>query len=294
MGRTHFTCRYCGFGVPADSPVCPGCRRPAIDDWRKRARAFAEMERRVRWDAPPLHDDGYRSLLTPAEIGRFALWATATVGVVTALLYAGWTFRVDDPELRFEGAELDLAGVARSATFVLLGLVAFTGLAFVTWAVRAYRNLPALGINERRYWTIWLVVGWIIPGANLLVPKLLVDDIWRASSPDAPIDGADEWHRRPVASIVNRWWCSFLVTPAIVVLGVVTARGGLDDFEQQVAVGAMGVLAAISIVVAATAARQLMAVVTVAQARRADVIEDRRGDQRITETHRRATERSLW
>ena len=196
-------------------------------------------------------------------------------------LHLLWLGRIDDPSLTLDTTEVQLAPVARWVTGGLLVLLALTGAAFVAWAVRAYRNLPALGIRERRYWTIWLVIGWIIPGANLLVPKLVVNDIWRASSPRVPVDGGRGWQHRPVASIVNRWWCSFLVTPAVVVLAVVTARGGLDAFEQQLAVGALVVVAAIALVVAATSARVLIAVVTVAQARRADIIVDLRTDERL-------------
>lgn len=204
----------------------------------------------------------------------------AAVAVVTAAILAAWTFRTDDPVVTIDSTDVDIEVLADVTVVAFLGVLAMTGIAFVAWAVQAYRNLPALAIEERRYWTIWLVVGWVIPGANLLVPKLVVDDLWRGSSPEAGVLGGDSWQRRPVASIVNRWWCSFLITPAIVVLGFVEARGGVDDFEQQLAVGGLCVAAAMSILVAAVAARRMVAVVTVAQARRADVIVDLRENQR--------------
>ncbi len=294
MTRTNITCRHCRFAIPADAPVCPGCRRPAVHDWHHRARELAAVERRARRARPPLHDDGYRSLLRRAGVARSTLWASASVAVAVAGLHLLWLGRIDDPSLTLDTTEVQLAPVARWVTGGLLVLLALTGAAFVAWAVRAYRNLPALGIRERRYWTIWLVIGWIIPGANLLVPKLVVNDIWRASSPRVPVDGGRGWQHRPVASIVNRWWCSFLVTPAVVVLAVVTARGGLDAFEQQLAVGALVVVAAIALVVAATSARVLIAVVTVAQARRADIIVDLRTDERLARDHLLAVERSRW
>ena len=173
-----------------------------------------------------------------------------------------------------EPTAVDVADLARWSIVASLVVLAVTATAFVRWAVRAYRNLPALRIENRRYWTIWLVIGWIIPGANLFVPKLVVNDLWRASSPEASLLGGDSWQRRPVASVVNRWWGSFLVTPAIIVLGVVTAAGGVDQFEQQAAVGALCLAATSGIIVAAVEARRLVAVVSVAQARRADVVVD--------------------
>lgn len=281
MGRTHATCRHCGFGVPADAPLCPGCRRPAIDDWRKKVRTQHRVQRRARRQSvPPLQDDGYHSLLTPATVARALLSLAATVAVATAAVVAVWSFRVDDPEILVGSTEVDVETLADVTVVTFLGVLAVTGVAFVYWAVQAYRNLPALAIEDRRYWTIWLVIGWVIPGANLLVPKLLVDDVWRGSSPDAGVLGGDSWQRRPVASIVNRWWCSFLVTPAIVVFGVVEARGGIVGTEEQLLVGALCVAASASILVAAVAARRMVAVITVAQARRADVIVDLRDQQR--------------
>lgn len=207
------------------------------------------------------------------------LAVAAVVGVVTAVALALWTFRVDDPMLVVDGTPIDVAAVGRGCVAGLLGVVCLTGVVFVYWAVRAYRNLPALAIEDRRYWTIWLIVGWVIPGANLLVPKLLVDDLWRASSPSAGIAGGAGWQRRPVASIVNRWWSSFLLTPGVALLAHVQTRGGLDGVEQKLMVGSLTVVAAVCVVVAAVAARGLVAVVTVAQARRADVIADAREAQ---------------
>ena len=294
MARSNITCRHCGFAVPADAPVCPGCRRPVVDGWHRRARELAAAERRARRARPPLHDDGYRSLLRRASAARSTLWAAAAVSVAVAALHLVWLGRVDDPVVRLDTTSWRIDELARRVTAGLLILLAITGVAFVAWAVRAYRNLPALGIRDRRYWTIWLVVGWILPGANLLVPKLLVDDIWRASSPRVPIDGGPGWQHRPVASVVNRWWCSFLVTPAVVVLAVVTVHGGLDEFADKLAVGALVVAAAGALVVAASAARVLVAVVTVAQARRADIIVDLRADQALAHDHLLAVERSRW
>lgn len=273
--RTHTTCRHCGFGIPADAPLCPGCSRPAVDDWRAEAR----RQRRERPPiATPLVDDGYRSLVVAATVARGLLWTSAAAAAVTGAAFAWWTARIDDEIVTLPGdgtpTTIDVSDVATWAIGAFVAVLVVTAAAFVHWAVRAYRNLPALRIEERRYWTIWLVIGWVIPGANLFVPKLVVNDLWRASSPNASLLGGDSWQRRPVASIVNRWWWSFLVTPALVFLGVVTARGGLDDFEQQAAVGVLCVAATASILVAAVAARRLVAVVSVAQARRADLVVD--------------------
>ena len=290
--RTHVQCRRCGFGIPADAPLCPGCRRPAIDDWKRRARSVAAIERQARRIDPPLRDAGYRSLLGPATTARMLLVVAVGSAVVTAAAYA-LAVVVDDATIAVGSTTVAITDLALWSTVALLFVMLVTGVGFVRWAVRAYRNLPALGITERRYWTIWLVVGWVIPGANLLVPKLLVDDLWRASSPNLPVDPGDSWQRRPVATLVNRWWCSFLLSPALVVFAVVAARGGIEDFDRRLTVGAACVAAAVAVVVAGTAARRLVAVVTVAQARRADVLVDVRDAERAATGHRLAMTRAL-
>ena len=289
MTRTHETCRHCGFGVPADAPLCPGCSRPAIDDWKRRARAIGAIERRARRLPPPLGAAGYRSLLRLASLARASLLASAAVGSAAAALHAATAATSGGTA----GTGLDVATASKAATTALLVSLVVTGAAFVAWAVRAYRNLPALGITERRYWTIWLVVGWVIPGANLLVPKLLVADIWRASSPAVPVDDGDRWQRRPVASLVNRWWCSFLLTPAVAVLAVAAARDSWVHSDRRLTVGAACVAASIGVVVAASAARRLVAVITVAQARRADAVHQMRVDEEVAAQHRLALYRAI-
>lgn len=286
MTRAHHRCRRCDFVIPADAPLCPGCRRPAVEDWAVRARRIAAVEREARRLAPPLHDAGYRSLLLTATLARAALALTAAVAVVVAVLSA--TATLPEQQAATVGdVVLDADELARAATAALGTMVIATGAAFVAWAVRAYRNLPALGITDRRYWTIWLVIGWVVPAANLLVPKLLVDDLWRASSPSVAVDGRD-WRRRPVDSLVNRWWCSFLLTPSLAVLAAVAVGGGIGSTDARYVAGAACVAAAVSVVVAGVSARRLVAVVTVAQARRADLIVDVRRHEQAAVGHRLA------
>ena len=289
MSAAH-GCRHCGFGIPADAPVCPGCSRPAIDDWRRRARAARSVERQARRVDPPLHESGYRSLLRTALVSRALLGTAAAAGVVTAALHAGSATTATATE-RSPG--LSLTEAARWSTLALLVLVGTTGLAFVGWAVRAYRNLPALGITDRRYWTVWLVVGWVVPGANLLVPKLVIDDIWRASSPSLPIGAGDGWQRRPVASLVNRWWCSLLLGPAVVVLAAVGTRTDAFAADGRLMVAGASAVASAAVVTAAVSARRLVAVITVAQARRADRVWAVQRDAESARQHRLAMARAV-
>ena len=55
-----------------------------------------------------------------------------------------------------------------------------TGVFFLFWFHRAYRNLPALG-GDRRYGTGWAIGSWFVPFLNAWRPKQIVNDIWRES-----------------------------------------------------------------------------------------------------------------
>jgi hypothetical protein len=150
--------------------------------------------------------------------------------------------------------------------------LAVTGMVFVAWGARGYRNLAALRVGNTRYWTAWTVIGWIVPGANLFVPKLVMNDLWRASSPTLPVDPSPGWQRRPVGGVVTRWWALWLAVPAAVGFAVTFDAGDPNSVAHASAVEASAVFAAVALYGAAQAARQMMGIVTVAQARRSEVV----------------------
>ncbi|WP_405616596.1 DUF4328 domain-containing protein [Streptomyces sp. NBC_00076] len=81
-----------------------------------------------------------------------------------------------------------------SATAVLCALV------FLSWLWRARDNARALSGERPRYSAIWVYLGWILPLANLWVPRGLVVDIHRASAPG-----------RRLPRSVNWWWGLWLI-----------------------------------------------------------------------------------
>lgn len=81
-----------------------------------------------------------------------------------------------------------------SATAVLCALL------FLSWLWRARDNARALSGERPRYSAIWVYLGWILPLANLWVPRGLVVDIHRASAPG-----------RRLPRSVNWWWGLWLI-----------------------------------------------------------------------------------
>ncbi|MFG2223435.1 DUF4328 domain-containing protein [Streptomyces sp. NPDC048644] len=73
-------------------------------------------------------------------------------------------------------------------------------LTFLIWLLRVQANARALSGKPPRYALPWLYAGWIVPIANLWLPRGIIVDIHRASAPD---------ERLP--RVVNWWWGLWLV-----------------------------------------------------------------------------------
>ena len=90
---------------------------------------------------------------------------------------------------------------------VALGFLVATGLAFIVWFWRAYRNLDGLRAT-RRYGSGWAIGAWFCPIGNLFIPKRIADDLWQAN---------ERWaltSRSPMASeksmLVLWWWGTWI------------------------------------------------------------------------------------
>ena len=290
--KLAFECRHCGYAVPKDLVRCPGCSRsyrrpgrpaPTTNEWdllglwpTPPPRPEKGPKRYMRVERADTSPPAYRSLLGLALPLRFLLAVTGwgAVGIaglrairlVVTAVAEPWP--VDRPETLWQNTATWSRALAGAEVFA----IAVTGLVFMAWAYRAYENLPALGIHDRRYWTAWAVLGWVLPGVNLFVPKLLIDDVWRASSPSLPARVPANWQRRPVGDVVHRWWVLWLVTPALaVVVTTLVARDPSELGQTRLWEGA-ALLAGLALAGAAKAGRQVVGIITVAQAHRADLV----------------------
>ena len=67
-----------------------------------------------------------------------------------------------------------------------LGLLIGTGITFLIWFSRAYRNLTALGASGLRSTPSMSVGWWFVPFYSLVRPYQLACEIWKASDPTVP------------------------------------------------------------------------------------------------------------
>ncbi|HEV3463863.1 MAG TPA: DUF4328 domain-containing protein, partial [Actinomycetota bacterium] len=139
---------------------------------------------------------------------RVALWLSMLLALASAVANLGDTGAAR--RLAGEGASTgDLylwVGAVQAAWFLI------TAGLWLAWFRRAYLNLPALGARRLRYRPWWAVGAWLLPVFSLFRPKQVLNDIWRASDPDLPLDQPDAWRKRPVPELLGWWWLAFLAS----------------------------------------------------------------------------------
>jgi uncharacterized membrane protein YtjA (UPF0391 family) len=79
-------------------------------------------------------------------------------------------------------------------------LLVATAILFISWLYGAYERLPAIGSTPRfKPW--WAIAAWFVPILNLIRPKQIVDEVWRAGDEPFPT----------VPVFVHLWWAAWIV-----------------------------------------------------------------------------------
>jgi len=182
-------------------------------------------------------------------------WVTAVVfGISSVMFVVTWTdwssYMIADGRfvdlLESDQDAFSANGLAYFAAFV-------AGILFIVWLYQAYRSAESRGATGRRWGPGWTIGGWFIPLANLVIPKLVVNEVDRMSNPEAgvaPIEA--RWKMLPRMTSSDLWW-------VLLVGGVLTSWIGswlynsTPDFDTS-ATGNAYVLFAISQGVLAVAA----------------------------------------
>ena len=89
------------------------------------------------------------------------------------------------------------------------------GILFIVWLYRAYRSAESRGAVGRRWGPGWAIGGWFIPLANLVIPKMVVNETDRMSNPETgapPIE--DRWKQLPRMRSSDAWWLLLLLGTA--------------------------------------------------------------------------------
>jgi hypothetical protein len=83
------------------------------------------------------------------------------------------------------------------------GLLLVALLQFSIWLASMRDVADVLWRQGQRRRRAWLAFGWVIPVAQLFVPKMFVNDLWAASQPES--------QRRRGHPLLTAWWLSVLI-----------------------------------------------------------------------------------
>ena len=170
------------------------------------------------WPPPPTNtpDDGrsrqlallaqYRS---PTMLSRFMLVCLAGAVLLEV---------ISAVELLLGASAMTMSrGVAQLASTMATA----TGVLFLCWIHRLYKNLPCLGVSGLRYSPGVAVVMFLLPIINIYKPIVIVREIWRATSPPevlAAVNGS--WRKAPSSPLIGLWWIAFYLYDT---LGAITS-----------------------------------------------------------------------
>ena len=173
--------------------------------------------------------DGLRTALIVLNVCAVAAGAWLMVALLNRLSL------VDDLETGLVSIEfvqqaqnaddtVQAAGLATLVVFVV------TFIVFIVWQWRCAKNAEVVGRYVGKWSPGWSIGGWFIPFANFVIPILVLQDLWRASDPNAePVQ-----HTRPRGSgLLTAWWVVFLVST--VAMNVIDADSAdtLDQFRSS-------------------------------------------------------------
>ncbi|MBW8484246.1 DUF4328 domain-containing protein [Actinomadura parmotrematis] len=157
----------------------------------------------------------------------------------------------------FDPAATSRSLLPYTEVFVICGLLAgLTGLLYLAWLWRAYRQSP----GPHRYHRSWVVLGWLCPVVNLWLPPRLVYDVWVNSGRYRTAE------RQAAGAVVAAWWGCLLTGLAAARLFAGAHADSLAEARYDVH---LGVAAAAFLALAAA-----FCMVTVFQVTRLQVLRD--------------------
>ena len=98
----------------------------------------------------------------------------------------------DDPVQNFVGLLQSFIAVA-------------TGITFLKWIYRAYKNTQGFGAEGLRYSPGWAVGYYFLPVLGLVRPVQVMSEIWRVS------ENPHDWRQRAGSWLIGAWWGLFLI-----------------------------------------------------------------------------------
>jgi hypothetical protein len=172
----------------------------------------------------------------------------------------------------------DVLQRANDADDFVSGAAAFYGLTqlaivvlFIIWQFRAAKNNEALDRVGARFTPGWSIGAWFIPLANLVIPVLIMQDLWRGATPETP-RGDPRWRSARGSWLIGVWWAAWLIS----LLRFVASNSGLDDSTSLDDIEASNTVALVGVVATAIAAVLAAFVVWMLSRRQLDMLRAQR------------------
>src|SRR5207249_9121547 len=115
------------------------------------------------------------------------------------------------------------------------GLGIVTGIAFLKWIYRAYKNIQGFGAQGLRFSPGWAVGYYFIPILSLIRPVQVMSEIWRAS------DDPRYWSQKQGSSLIAVWWILFLLYTGVTQIALEIAFNASSN-EQWTLAAVMAIL----------------------------------------------------
>jgi hypothetical protein len=114
---------------------------------------------------------------------------------------------------------------------------------FIIWMFRAAKNNEALGRTGARFGPGWSIGSWFIPFANLVIPVLIMQDVWRGSNVGGR-RGELNWRATSGSALVAWWWVAWLASLVRFTYSGsgLHDSGSLDDIETSNTIALVGVV----------------------------------------------------
>jgi uncharacterized Zn finger protein (UPF0148 family) len=189
--------------LPPRSEPAPMPRPSRFDDDEPETREERERRRRLRRRRRYMPRRGWPNPQAPVGHGvalaariLLGLAAAAEFGLLAVDLRA---FRI--AENRFQATEAVNMGIGLQVLILIP-----TGLVFLVWFNQAYRNLTRMQVADLSWSGGWSIGGFFLPLANLVIPCLVAQEIWRASRPEQDLDRSRGWKKERWSAAITLWW----------------------------------------------------------------------------------------
>jgi len=162
---------------------------------------------------------------------QWVLLASGVLSLATAVAVISENTNLDADRVRRSIDVFEALGTAGALLSILTLAGLAGGILMVVWLFQAY------GIAERRgptgtTWSQgWAIGAWFIPLGNLVIPKLVVNELDLISHPAAdPEPIGDRWRGGPLLQAGHWWWGLTLLTGIMFTAGYGIVLEQIDSF----------------------------------------------------------------